>query len=217
MPASRREVLQGAALVAATGLLGCPSVACEPSAAGCALPVHPADQLPPEALPSPCEPTPADVEGPYWRADAPLRSDLNVFDEAGTSLRVEGRVFGAGCSVPLADATVDLWHCGPAGAYDTDSEAFEFRGHTRTDAEGRWAFVTLLPGRYSEAGVYRPAHLHFKVGAPGHADVTTQSYFEDDPWIDLDEYATHAMAQPLFDDGDGGLIVRFDVVLEPQR
>jgi catechol 1,2-dioxygenase len=32
----------------------------------------------------------------------------------------------------------------------------------------------------------RPAHIHFKVQAPGHRELTTRVYFADDPWLDFD-------------------------------
>ena len=39
---------------------------------------------------------------------------------------------------------------------------------------------TLFPGKYSESGGIRPAHLHVKVSSPEGEPLTTQIYFEGD-------------------------------------
>jgi protocatechuate 3,4-dioxygenase beta subunit len=48
------------------------------------------------------------------------------------------------------------------------------RGHVFTDAKGRYAFQTIMPGLYPG----RTRHYHLKIQAPGQKSVlTTQFYF----------------------------------------
>ena len=57
------------------------------------------------------------------------------------------------------------------GAYDT--QGFRLRGHLLTDAEGRFAFDTVRPGRYPG----RTPHFHLRVTPARGATLTTQLYF----------------------------------------
>src|SRR4029079_305517 len=118
-------------------------------------------------------------------------------------LIVGGRVTSAGGGEPLPEAIVDVWQTGPDGAsaiWDERQPAFNFRGKIRPDADGNYAIQTMLPkpytvptdgptGRYLEAvGQHpgRPAHIHFKVTAPGHRPLVTQVFFPGDPYLDDD-------------------------------
>jgi protocatechuate 3,4-dioxygenase beta subunit len=92
---------------------------------------------------------------------------------AGAPMRLEGRVVGAGCG-PLAGMRVDLWQADGNGGYDT--QGFRLRGHQLTDAEGRFAFDTVRPGRYPG----RTAHFHLRVTPPQGRALTTQLYFPDE-------------------------------------
>jgi protocatechuate 3,4-dioxygenase beta subunit len=60
----------------------------------------------------------------------------------------------------------------------------------KTGETGGYAFTTLPPGIYPG----RPAHIHFKVTAPGHKPLTTQLYLR-----------------------GGEKAVRFDLVVEDER
>jgi catechol 1,2-dioxygenase len=59
----------------------------------------------------------------------------------------------------------------------------------RTDEEGRYEFETVVPANYPlgpDTPQLRARHIHFKVFAEGHTPLTTQLYFDDDPFLDLD-------------------------------
>lgn len=196
---SRRAFLGSIALAAAGPLAGCP-----PGRAG-------GDDD--DSATGPCLETEPDIQGPFYREDAPFREDLNPNGLSGTPLTIEGRVFGDDCATPLAGAVVDVWHCSEDGAYDNASGDFELRGRVRTDSDGMYVYTTIRPGRYLNGAEYRPMHVHYLVTADDHEELVTQLYFEGDEFIASDPWATAARAIPLSDDGNGGLIGTFDIVL----
>ena len=112
---------------------------------------------------------------------------------------------------------MDVWHADDEGEYDNTSEAFRMRGQMTTNEDGYYEFSTIRPGRYPNAGTYRPEHIHFKVtyqaGASDTASLTTQLYFENDPFLEDDPWAVAERTIALSDvDGDQ-FAGRFDVVL----
>jgi protocatechuate 3,4-dioxygenase beta subunit len=82
-------------------------------------------------------------------------------------------------------------------------------------------------GRYLEAvgqHPWRPAHIHFKVTAPGHAPLTTMIFFPGDPYLDDDTIGAvkTALVRPLerHEGSARGLpapfsTCRFDIRLRP--
>ena len=128
-----------------------------------------------------CRTTQSDVEGPFYRSNAPARKSI-ADSEEGQKLIVKGKVFGADCTTPLKDATVDVWHASPKGVYDNRSEKFLFRGQIKTDASGHYEFQTLLPGIYAS----RPRHIHYKIRHRSYRELTTQLYFKGDKNLNSD-------------------------------
>jgi catechol 1,2-dioxygenase len=180
--------------------------------------------------------TASDVEGPLYRDDPPWREKpCKIYDDyegmgAGDVLIVRGVVTAAGGG-PLADAVVDVWQTGPDGGYDLwdpRQPDFNFRGRMRVDEDGSYEFQTMLPkpytvptegpvGRYLEAigqHPWRPAHIHFKVSAPGHRTLVTQVFFPDDPYLEGDTIGAvkAALVRPVEREGDH-LACRFDIAL----
>lgn len=156
-----------------------------------------------------CDETPSDIEGPYYRDDMPERDDLDTLAEVGTRLTITGVVLGLDC-LPIAGARVDFWQADVAGAYDLESSAANYYGYQVVDAKGRYALTTLVPGRYLNGGQYRPAHIHVKVFVDGVEQLTTQLYFEGDPYNKLDPWWSAETTLTLDDDGSGGKITSFD-------
>lgn len=146
--------------------------------------------------------TPAQIEGPFYRPDAPFRSNLRGDDPDGEVLIVEGLVLGHPGRRPLSGAVVDVWQANHLGHYDNetgdfDATRFALRGRVKTDNHGRYRFETTMPANYAlgpDTPQLRPKHIHFKVFAPGHVPLTTQMYFEDDPYLDLDPFAVTGLA-----------------------
>ena len=116
------------------------------------------------------DPTPAQTEGPYFTPDSPLRRSIVPAGAAGTRLTLTGRVLTTG-GRPALRALVDFWQADAGGAYD--NSGFRFRGHQFTDANGRYALTTVVPGLYPG----RTRHIHVKVQRRGGAVLTTQLYF----------------------------------------
>lgn len=142
----------------------------------------------------PCK-TQQDAEGPFYKAHAPERK---LIESDGVPLRIEGRVLGTDCRSPLAGATLDIWHCNQHGEYDM--KGFRGRGQVKTDADGKYQFITIFPPPYMN----RPRHIHLKVRAQGKKELTTQLYFKGDPQIknDFARNAREDRVITLKDDGD---------------
>jgi protocatechuate 3,4-dioxygenase beta subunit len=202
---SRREFLEHAA----AGVLGAAaSSACAPARNGTQTDTPGLDRS------HDCNPTPSNALGPYHRAEAPARSALNVNQAEGDRLVISGMVAGLDCPASLGVVQMDVWHCDVRGDYDNDSDAFAFRGRFDTARDGAYSIETLLPGRYQDGGTFRPRHIHFVVTGPGYAPLTTQLFFDDDEFNQVDELFDPELAHPLVDDGEGGWTVTFDIVLE---
>ncbi len=120
------------------------------------------------------EPTPSQIEGPYYKPNAPLRTSLLEKGMPGTRLVLKGRVLSLDGS-PIKGARLDFWQADANGAYD--NRGYRLRGHQFTDEQGRYSLETIVPGNY--AG--RTSHIHVKVQAPGQPILTTQLFFPDDP------------------------------------
>jgi protocatechuate 3,4-dioxygenase beta subunit len=203
---SRREFLE----TAATGALGVGVVACAP-----ARDLPPATGTPSDEPPRDCNPTPSNVLGPFHRDEAPERTELNPNGEEGERLVISGTVSGLDCPTALGTVDLDVWHCDGQGDYDIDTDAFAFRGRTQT-TDGTYRLETLLPGRYLEGDEFRPRHIHFLVAADGYERLTTQLYFEDDEFNEVDRFYDPALAHALVPDGAGGWTVTFDIVLRDE-
>jgi catechol 1,2-dioxygenase len=183
--------------------------------------------------------TASDVEGPLYVGDPPWREkpvrvyedyegmgDADVLFVRGSVTSVDG--------TPLPDAVIDIWQTGPNGGYDIWDERqpeYNFRGRWKVEADdGAYEFQTMLPkpytvptegpvGRYLEAigqHPWRPAHIHFKVDAPGHKPLVTQVFFPDDPYLENDTIGAvkEALVRPVEREGDH-LVCPFDIVLRP--
>lgn len=138
--------------------------------AGSDLLAAPALAATPELLDADDDPTPALTEGPYFTPRSPRRKSIVPAGAAGTRLTLTGRVLRTN-GRPVANALVDWWQCDARGVYD--NSGYRFRGHQFTDARGRYALQTVVPGVYPG----RTRHLHVKVQAPRRRVLTTQLFF----------------------------------------
>jgi protocatechuate 3,4-dioxygenase beta subunit len=153
--------------------------------------------LPLLAAACPEKPTPRDMEGPFYKANAPVRSSLVEPGTKGEKLVLSGVVYTAQCK-PVASALLDFWQADEKGEYDNDG--FRYRGQLRADGEGRYRLETILPALYPG----RPRHIHVKVQAPGGRVLTTQIYFQPE--------RTGALAAKL-ERRDGALHATFDFAI----
>ena len=116
------------------------------------------------------DPTPAQTEGPYFTPNSPLRKAILPAGAAGTRLTLTGRVLST-TGRAVSRALIDFWQADARGVYD--NSGYRFRGHQFTDANGRYALTTVVPGLYPG----RTRHIHVKVQAPSKPILTTQLYF----------------------------------------
>ncbi len=147
-------------------------------------------------------PTPAQTEGPFFRAGSPERTSLLEPGLPGIRLVLTGRVLTADCT-PVAGTLLDFWQADAAGVYD--NRAYRLRGHQVADANGRYSLETIVPGEYPG----RTAHIHVKVQVPGRSPLTTQLYFPGqarnkqdsifDPTLVMDVHETAAGKAATFD------------------
>ena len=192
---TRRWLLRSGVLVAASTALGCrrrnDTSLVDPSGR----PVHsdppatPSGTTPPTPSnpgtpppPTCAGPTAPNIEGPYYKAGAPQRARLvrpNV-----TPLTVTGRVFDDRCQ-PIA-AAMEFWQADERGRYD--NAGYQLRAQLMASAARGYALTTIQPGHYLNGRQYRPAHIHVKVHAPGFRSLTTQLYFDGDPYNRVDPF-----------------------------
>ena len=107
---------------------------------------------------------------------------------AGERVTIQGRVFD-GDGVPVPDAFLEIWQANAAGRYahaeDRQDKALDpnFRGFGRvfTDAEGRYGFTTIRPGRVAGRGnTLQAPHINVAIFARGLLkQLTTRIYFAD--------------------------------------
>ena len=116
------------------------------------------------------DPTPAQTEGPYFTPNSPLRRSIVPAGAVGVRLTLTGRVLTT-AGKPVARALIDFWQADAGGVYD--NSGYRFRGHQLTDAKGRYALTTVVPGLYPG----RTKHIHVKVQPRGGSILTTQLYF----------------------------------------
>ena len=115
----------------------------------------------------------------------------------GERIIVSGRVLDEN-GRPVPRTLVEIWQANSAGRYLHRNDQhnapldpnFTGAGHTLTDDEGRYRFVTIRPGEYpwgNHYNAWRPAHIHFSLFGPAFATrLVTQMYFPGDPLLPYD-------------------------------
>lgn len=149
--------------------------------------------------------TEATVFGPFHVEDAP-RCDSG----ADIALGAPGRPLDVDIEVvdlrgqPVVGAEVDTWQADEDGLYDVQrpelGERRRARGVFLTDADGKVRFSSVLPTSYpvpTDGPVgelllatgrhpWRPAHIHFRIRAPGFATLITHLFLDGDSYLDSD-------------------------------
>jgi protocatechuate 3,4-dioxygenase beta subunit len=157
------------------------------------------------ACEAPASGTRRQTEGPYFTPSSPLKRDLRG-DGPGETLVLSGFVLTRQCQ-PLPGALVDLWHADTQGQYD--NAGYRFRGHQLSDAQGRYQFITRIPGFYPG----RTRHFHVKVQAGSRPLLTTQLYFPEEREANQRDRIFHDSLLMQVTAAAGGQIGRFDFVL----
>jgi protocatechuate 3,4-dioxygenase beta subunit len=182
-----------------------------------------------------CVKTGADIEGPFRWGNAqtfstalhtpyPLRSDLLVSASAKQcpvpeQLLFQGTLSNINCQ-PLSGYRVEIWGASRKAVYSPNTSA-SYRGAAITDSQGKFSFNTVFPAPYPNGGQLRPSHIHMEVRDPtGREVLTTQYYFEGDPYIRDDPWASEAASDrilPLTKSLTGQLLVQPKVVIGATR
>ncbi len=193
------------------------------------------------------EATESTVLGPFYVDNAPeveLGGDI-ARGAKGLPGWVSGRVTSTD-GTPVPGARLDVWEADEDGRYDVQYPGGRLAGRGRlwADGEGGYRFWSVLPSPYPIAhdgpvgdllaaasrSPMRPAHLHFRVRAPGHRTLVTHLFIAGDEHLDHD--AVFGVRRSLIVDAvregpgiapDGSrrdaawARIGFDIVLAPER
>jgi protocatechuate 3,4-dioxygenase beta subunit len=147
--------------------------------------------------------TEASLLGPFYTENPPEvgRGESIASAGKGVPLVVRGTVRDA-AGTPIADAVMDVWGTDGSGTYDTQyaEHVVDCRGRMRTAADGSFDFRAVVPVSYSVPTdgpvgpllhalgrhAFRPAHLHFRITAPGYRTLVTAIYAAGDPYLRSD-------------------------------
>ena len=148
--------------------------------------------------------TKSSILGPYYRQNAPsykLGDSIAVHTD-GQPIAIYGRVTDKkGEGIP--NASVEIWQTNEEGDYDLqlqDADQMDMRGWFHADSDGRFYLRSVRPSAYQipmDGPVgklltaqgrhgYRPAHIHFLIGAPGYREVVTAAYLGTDKYLETD-------------------------------
>jgi maleylacetate reductase len=189
--------------------------------------------------------TESTVVGPFFTDDSPevaLGGDI-AGEAKGRPCYVSGTVRGTG-GEPVPGARIEVWESDEDGFYDVQYPDGRIggRGWLRSAPDGEYRFWSVRPAPYpipddgpvgdlltaAGRGPMRPAHLHFKVEAPGYRTLITHIFVAGDPYLDRD--AVFGVKESLITDfaehppgtgPDGRRLdgpwtsVAFDIVLAP--
>lgn len=102
--------------------------------------------------------------------------------EPGIPLIVRGVIYKPDGVAPAAGVTLEIHHTDAEGWYHKASRNREkprLLGLLQTDAQGRFEFRTIKPGKYPEGR--NPAHIHFKAfGAGFEEQIPIELFFAGD-------------------------------------
>jgi protocatechuate 3,4-dioxygenase beta subunit len=144
------------------------------------------------------------IFGPFYLDESPLLKNgdslLSVAHDNTQQIALYGRVTDAE-GKPLPNVSVEIWQTDETGLYDVQhKEERDVRGRVLTDAQGRYYLRTVPPLGYSipmdgptgalvlaqQRHGMRPAHIHFKLTAPGYRDLITALYLRSDKYVESD-------------------------------
>jgi hydroxyquinol 1,2-dioxygenase len=190
--------------------------------------------------------TEATVFGPFFVAGSPEygNGDDIANGASGTPCFVRGRVLST-AEEPVVGARIEIWQADDQGLYDVQRAGLDEaqgRGHLFSAADGAFSFWTVRPEAYpipsdgpvgellaaAGRGPMRPAHIHFRVEAPGYETLTTHVFAEGDEFLDLDAVfgVKGSLIAPFVEQGpgaapDGSLrdapfaTMEYDLILAP--
>jgi protocatechuate 3,4-dioxygenase alpha subunit len=176
--------------------------------------------------------TPSQTVGPFFGFALPSDAGAELVPAGHPdAIRIEGRLFdGAGDPVP--DGLIEIWQANAAGRYAHPEdrreelpleEGFTGFGRAPTDADGRFAFVTVKPGPVpGPDGTTQAPHIDVSVLGRGLLHrVVTRIYFPDEEAANAADPVLGSITNPeqrdtlIARDKDG--VLRFDIHLQGDR
>ncbi|MDJ0919859.1 MAG: dioxygenase [Henriciella sp.] len=180
--------------------------------------------------------SPNDLQGPYFLEDVPdvTNGKMKTMPHdneqpmvlKGTIRDTEGN--------PVPGAEMWIWSSTPDGKYGGFHDNIPsdyYRGKLKTNDDGTYYVESTMPVPYQipHAGptgelmraigrhTWRPAHVHYKVRAPGFMEFTTQAYFKDAEWVDNDSCSGNQSREFEIAEviEDGKRIMDIDFVIQP--
>jgi len=173
--------------------------------------------------------TASSVLGPFHNHDSVLRPngvDLTG-DQPGQKTWLYGRVLDV-LGQAIAHAEIDFWQNADNGLYpaqDPEQDPHNLRCKIRCDADGSFNLLTLRPHPYtvptdgpvgallaaSQRSIWRPAHFHVIVSAPGHVGLVTELFPADSDYLDNDTVfgVREGLIVPLLPSHDPQLAARY--------
>jgi protocatechuate 3,4-dioxygenase beta subunit len=180
--------------------------------------------------------TPNTLTGPFYRMGAPRRPDGGSIslDGQGTPLLFGARVTGLD-GQPVAGAMVEVWQANCDGYFENQQPDLQpdnnLRGTYVTGPNGVAMIKTVMPAGYSIPqdgpvadllrrlgfGLMRPAHIQFRITAPGFQTLTTHVFDRTDPTLCNDPlFAVHPDLLADFIPGENHMMTcTFPFVLAP--
>jgi hydroxyquinol 1,2-dioxygenase len=188
--------------------------------------------------------TESTVLGPFYVEESPeLPYGGNIaWHDDGIPALVYGRVLDI-ARRPIPGARVEVWQTASDGLYDVQNPGLEeqyMRGWFVTDGEGRYRVRTVRPVSYpipfdgpvgamlraTNRQHYRPAHVHFRISAPGVETLTTHLFDSTDKLIDADpvfgvkeslicDFLRHDEPDPGIDLAPPFYTLEYDFVMKP--
>lgn len=148
--------------------------------------------------------TKTSLVGPFYRQDSPHKElgEWIAENPGNSGICIYGQIRDS-TGRPVPGASVQIWQTDDEGIYDLqrhDPSHMDLRATFAADSEGRYHLRTVRPLGYmipldgpvgdmiraQRRHGYRPAHIHFMIGAPGYRELVTALYLRKDDHIDSD-------------------------------
>ena len=151
--------------------------------------------------------TPSQIEGPYFRLNAPRTKDVRVAGRPGDRLTLRGKVVNVE-GTPIPNTLINFWQSDEVGNYDMIGHYLH--GIVETDAKGEYEFTTIVPACYEPRDA---RHIHVKVQGVSQP-LTTQLYLSNDEPRVKDRYYMPELEVQVQPASDGGFDGTFDFIIK---